>query len=223
MKALIVGSNSALAQAIVEELRMRSIDVVLIARRGQADYKFDASDVESIPLLMERILIEHPDLNAIIYTPAISINKVSHNLSIEDWKSVFDVNLFASTSFAAACIPHFIRKKGGVIQFISSSSAQSGQPGAAAYSASKAAMDNYVKTAAQEYSKYGLNIHSVCPGYFDGGLLKDLSEEKVGMIVKSIPANYLPKADEIAKLCCDLLTGSRYITGSNVVINGGKV
>lgn len=221
MEVLILGGSSSLGGAIDAELKSRGHTTIICSRQSQHKYQFDAREPESVFKVVSEVIEQNPGVNALVYLPAITVNKIIHKTTLQEWREVFDINFFSATRAVSAIIPHFIKNKAGVIQLISSSAGCSGQLGAASYAASKAAVINFVKSAALEYSKYGINIHTVSPGYFLGGMISNFSSDKIDAIKKKIPANYIPLSSEIGRFCVDNLTGCSYVTGSNLVINGG--
>lgn len=88
----------------------------------------------------------------------------AHELPVEDWDLVLNVNLravFLCTRFA---LPHMIRQKHGTIIGISSNAGSHGVPGKSAYCASKHAVEGLMKTVAEEVREYGISANAIHPG-----------------------------------------------------------
>lgn len=88
----------------------------------------------------------------------------THELSVEDWDLVLNVNLravFLCTRFA---LPRMIRQKHGTIIGISSNAGSHGVPGKSAYCASKHAVEGLMKTIAEEVKEYGISANAIHPG-----------------------------------------------------------
>ena len=93
------------------------------------------------------------------------------------------------------------------------------------YSASKGAINSAVKALAVELARDGIRINSILPGHIMTELLssdkKVFSEEFIDSLKKKYPLG-LGKPEDVANLTCFLLSdASRWITGSNIVIDGG--
>ncbi len=88
----------------------------------------------------------------------------AHELSIEEWDLVLNVNLrgvFLCTRFA---LPHMIRQRRGTIISITSNAGSQGVPGKSAYCASKHAVEGLMKTVALEVRDYGISANAIHPG-----------------------------------------------------------
>lgn len=88
----------------------------------------------------------------------------THELPLEEWDLVLNVNLravFLCTRFA---LPHMIQQKGGTIISISSNAGSQGVSGKSAYCASKHAVEGLMKTVAEEVRAYGISANAIHPG-----------------------------------------------------------
>lgn len=105
---------------------------------------------------------EHDDA---IYEPWRCLKmKPTHELSVEEWDHVLNVNLravFLSTHFA---LPHMIQQRRGTIIGISSNAGSYGVAGKSAYSASKHGVEGLMKTVAEEMRGYGISANAIHPG-----------------------------------------------------------
>lgn len=88
----------------------------------------------------------------------------THELPVEDWDLVLNVNLravFLCTHFA---LPHMIQQRRGAIISISSNAGSRGVPGKSAYCASKHGIEGLMKTVAEEACEYGIGANAIHPG-----------------------------------------------------------
>jgi 3-oxoacyl-[acyl-carrier protein] reductase len=88
----------------------------------------------------------------------------THELPVEEWDLVLNVNLravFLCTHFA---LPYMIRKRKGTFISISSNAGNLGVAGKSAYCASKHAVEGLMKTVAEEVRQYGISANAVRPG-----------------------------------------------------------
>jgi 3-oxoacyl-[acyl-carrier protein] reductase len=77
------------------------------------------------------------------------------------------------------------------------------------------------KAMAAEFSQYGICINCVSPGFVDTDLTRqNLGEEGIKKMLERVPMNRLASTREIANNVYNLVH-SRYITGQNIVIDGG--
>lgn len=91
------------------------------------------------------------------------------------------------------------------------------------YNASKAGVIQLTKSLAAEWAKYGIRVNSISPGYMDTALnrVKELDAQKK-IWMERTPMARLGAVDELNCLAVFLAgDASRFMTGSNVVIDGG--
>jgi len=91
--------------------------------------------------------------------------------SLEDWRKVFDVNLFCTLALCQAVIP-FMKARGGSIVMINSMSMRVIEPRFGGYAASKGALLTAAQTMAKELGASGIRVNSVVPGYIWGPALE---------------------------------------------------
>lgn len=87
----------------------------------------------------------------------------THELALEDWQRILDVNLTGAFLMCQGALPHLLERGGNIVN-ISSSAALAGHPWTAAYSASKGGILALTYTLAVEYGKQGLRANAICPG-----------------------------------------------------------
>jgi 3-oxoacyl-[acyl-carrier protein] reductase len=111
----------------------------------------------------------------------------------------------------------------GRVIFISSAYAIKSKVGRSAYSASKAAMESFIRTCAVEYSKQNILFNSIAPGFIETDLtFANNTSAQIKEITNRIPLGRLGKPIEIAELVRFLGGPSNtYITGQTINIDGG--
>jgi len=160
------------------------------------------------------------DQIVLINCAGINYNAFAHKADIDRWRKVVDVNLAGTFNMIQAVLL-FMREKafGRIINF-SSVVAQKGIPGTSAYAASKAALWGLTKSIAAENATRGITINTLNLGYFDIGMIKDVPEEMLAEIMKTIPSKKLGNPKNIYH-AVKFLIESDYITGTSIDINGG--
>jgi len=116
--------------------------------------------------------------------------------------------------------------QGGSIVNISSIASKIAQAKAAAYSASKAAVNALSRSMALDLAPHGIRVNAICPGIIDTFRLDDLGRgESWEKFVKSfIPLGYPGDGTECAELVLFLVTDrGKWITGQAINIDGGTV
>lgn len=93
-------------------------------------------------------------------------------ITLAEWQEVLDTNLTGAFLFSRECLPHMLRQREGRIINISTVVSHWGYPLRAAYSASKAALNNLTLTLAQEAGASNVQVNAICPGPVAGPALE---------------------------------------------------
>ena len=90
-----------------------------------------------------------------------------HELDIDSWDRTIAVNLRGTFLCARAAIPHLVRRPRSAMINIASTYGLIGAPLAPSYCASKGAIVTLTRQLAVDYSRDGLRVNAICPGYTD--------------------------------------------------------
>ncbi|MEE3410082.1 MAG: glucose 1-dehydrogenase [Treponema sp.] len=139
--------------------------------------------------------------------------------SIEEWKNVIDVNVYAIVETAKKFINQLKEKQGILINNASIAGLQDFTSGSGyAYAASKSAIIKFTKMLAKNYAKQ-VRINCVCPGVIDTPLYLNLDKKKME---ERIPAGRVGNPEDIASVVLFLASdAAKYIYGAVLPIDGG--
>jgi NAD(P)-dependent dehydrogenase (short-subunit alcohol dehydrogenase family) len=136
-------------------------------------------------------------------------------------EAAMQVNFWSLTRLAKSVMRGMIRARTGRIVAIGSVAALQGNPGNAAYAASKGALIAYCRTLAIETAKRGVTVNTIAPGFIDTDMMAPYAAYRDSM-EKQIPAGRFAKPQEIAGLVAFLMSDSAaYITGAVLPVDGG--
>ncbi|WP_112661867.1 SDR family oxidoreductase [Microvirga flavescens] len=136
-------------------------------------------------------------------------------------EAAMQVNFWSLTRIAKSLMRGMIRAKAGRIVAIGSVAALQGNPGNAAYAASKGALISYCRTLAIETAKRGVTVNVIAPGFIDTDMMAPYAAYRENM-EKQIPAGRFAKPEEIAGLAVFLMSEpAAYMTGTVLPIDGG--
>ena len=153
--------------------------------------------------------------------------------SMDDWRRIFDVNLFGSIQLSQAVIPDHEGGRWRPIVMVNSMSVRIIEPRFGGYAASKGALMIAVQTMARELGGYRIRVNSVVPGYIWGPQLQrhfaDLARQRgitpeavYAQIAARTALNHIPDSDEIADTVVFLASDlARAVTGQALDVNGG--
>jgi NAD(P)-dependent dehydrogenase (short-subunit alcohol dehydrogenase family) len=164
------------------------------------------------------------DIDILINLSGYNYDSFIHKIDIEKkWPQITDlvgINIYGTLNLLAEALQKMREKKYGRIILISSVLVEKPTLGTGLYSASKAFIDNLVKTVSLENISKGITCNSLQLGYFDGGMAHRLPENVVEPIKNSIGLKRWGTIQELYQTV-DFLIETEYITGQNINISGG--
>jgi 3(or 17)beta-hydroxysteroid dehydrogenase len=170
-------------------------------------------------------------LDILVQSAGISFAKVITEMTLEEWRHVITVNLDGIFLGTCAGIKSMQQKRRGSIINLASASGIRAAPGASAYCASKAGVIQFSKTAALECLQRGDNIriNTVSPGGVKTPMWTKMpnwsevsASEAWNAPVDTVPLKRFAEPAEIAQAILFLASDeSSYITGTDVVVDGG--
>ena len=242
--ALVTGAASGIGKACVAALLARGAAVVgldidpaietIYQRKDFLGLRCDLTDETAIKSALERAVLAYGGLDMLVLNAGIfaASRKISE-LGTDEWRKVMAINLDANLYLLRACHPLLkLAPKGGRVVVIGSKNVPAPGPGAAAYSASKAALNQLARVAALEWGADGIRINSVHPNaVFDTGIWTDevLAQraKHYGLTVDEYKTNNVLKtevrscdvAELAAEMCGPLFAKT---TAAQVPVDGGN-
>jgi 2-dehydro-3-deoxy-L-rhamnonate dehydrogenase (NAD+) len=141
----------------------------------------------------------------------------------EEWRRVFAINCDGTFFCNRAAVRRMIEHGYGRVVNIASIAGKEGNPMAAAYSASKAAVIAMTKSIAKEVADTGVLVNCIAPAVIDTPILGQLSAEHIGYMVDRIPLGRLGRPEEVARLIAYLASEElSFATGACFDISGGR-
>lgn len=227
---LITGATGGLGTSMVKHFEKQDVRLALHTFQQEpfdvacehAWFKADLRDENQVKNLLASILANFGRVDVLINNAGISKNGMSWKLSPADFNEVIAVNLTAPFLLCQGVIPGMRANNFGRIITISSVVAQTGVPGTVAYAASKAGVLGMTKTIAKELANGAITCNALALGYFDQGMISEVSEEMQQQIISQIPKNRLGSVETVLTTIDWLLKDeSDYVTGQTISLNGG--
>jgi len=139
--------------------------------------------------------------------------------SIYEAEKQIRINVMGNVNLLAACLPKMRSSGFGRVILVSSVLASKPVIGTSVYSASKAFIDNIVKTTALENANKGITCNSIQLGYFDAGMAHRIPLEFQEKIKQNIPLKRFGKIEELYNTI-EYLINTEYVSGTSLKING---
>lgn len=182
-------------------------------------FKIDITKYAELEDLSERL---KPEINNLILINCAgnNYNSFTHKSSPEEWSKVINTNLTGTYNVIRVFLPVMREQGYGRIINFSSIVAETGIPGTSAYAASKSGLWGMTRSIAVENASKGITINNLNLGYFDIGMINEVSEEYQQIVKKKIPTGKFGDPENIFN-AVKFLIQSDYINGTSVDINGG--
>jgi NAD(P)-dependent dehydrogenase (short-subunit alcohol dehydrogenase family) len=169
--------------------------------------------------LLNPVLLDNPCFDIVINNAGI--NPIKGVLDISD-RDVMRVNYEAPLEIIQQCLPYMIKNNFGRIINLGSVWIDKAKPKRLAYSASKNALHSLTKALTAEYAMQNILTNTVSPGFIGTDLTyQNNSTAEIEDIVKDIPIGRLGTPTEVAEVIYQLTVHNKYITGQNLIIDGG--
>jgi len=238
-KALVTGAGGGMGLAVADGLISRGIDVFMVDAKPEPAGVADGPGRHSF---LSTDLRAEADVNAAVDAATAFLGRIDYfvntigvlwlgrdrsavDIDLDVWDAVFDINLKLDVLLCRKVIPEMQRVGGGAIVHFSSIDALRGDPSPQdAYGASKAALIRLSKSLAIQFAPDGIRSNVVIPGPTLTPMQErwDDDTESRDRVARAIPLGRLGEAADMAEACLFLLSdGAGYITGTEIVVDGG--
>ena len=238
---LITGGSRGIGRACVELFARRGWRAVFLCRTREdaakmlvdklraegcdAEYFLcDVSDRARVDEVVGEILRRCHRIDALVNNAAIAQISLFTDLTPEDWRRMFAVNVDGVVNCTQAVLGGMISEKSGAIVNISSMWGQVGASCEVAYSAAKAAVIGLTKALAKEVGPSGVRVNCVCPGVIDTDMNAALDEETRAALRDETPLERIGTPEDVARAVAYLCSEeASFITGQILGVNGGMI
>ena len=237
--AVVTGGSRGIGAAICEELGRGGAKVVVnysgsegpaqevadkvnqIGGGGEAvTVQADVSDPEDAQKLIDQAVEQFGRVDILVNNAGTNIDATLDKLDVESWDQVVQLDLNGCFYTVHAALPHMTEQENGAIINMSSFVGEAGNMGQANYSAAKAGLLGFTRTAALKLARNNITVNAVCPGFIETDMTDAIPDEMKEKITKTIPMGRFGQPEDIAqavRFCIE----NEYMTGATLDINGG--
>jgi NAD(P)-dependent dehydrogenase (short-subunit alcohol dehydrogenase family) len=237
-RILITGGAKGIGAGVVRALVRCGHDVLFTHRSSGAQAASLAAEIsaegpgraETMPLdLADKQAVARfcqgaealGEISGLVHNAGQSYDTLSMMLAQDKAEAAMQVNFWAFTQIVNAFVRPMMARRSGRILAIGSVTASRASQGNAAYAASKAALEAYMRTLSLETAKRGVTANTIAPGFVDTDMMGPYAAWR-GSMEKQIPAGRFATAEDVGALAAFLMSpGAAYITGATIPVDGG--
>jgi acetoacetyl-CoA reductase len=236
--AIVTGSSRGLGRAIAKDFAEHGAKVALNYYQSREPAEELAKEIKKAggECIVVQAGVAHPDecqalieaavkafggLDILVNNAGVNRDRTIRRMTVEEWREVLATDLDSVFYCTYAAVPHMIERGGGRIVNMASIVGQMGNLGQSNYSAAKAGIIGFSKSAAQELARFNITVNALCPGFIETDMVTNLTDDVKAALIAKIPLGRFGKPEEVAQITRFLCTDGGYVTGAQVNINGG--
>lgn len=237
--ALVTGGSRGIGKSVSMELASGGAHVLVNYREnsGAAErtvaeieeaggraraVRFDVSDFAEVQGVVSGLSDEFGGIQILVNNAGITNDGLILRMEEEDWDRVSDINLKGTFNCTRAVCRGMFKKRYGRIVNVTSVASEVGNAGQSNYTASKAGVVGFTKSAAREFSSRGVTVNAVSPGFVETDINRDLSEDIKKKYLEAVPLGRFGSVEDISAAVCFLASSrASYVTGEVIKVNGG--
>ncbi len=175
--AVVTGGNRGIGRGISEALTREGMTVALTARDaavataaarevggGSRGYACDVRRSEQVAALFAAVERDLGGVDVLVNNAGVGLFASVAEMSLDDWHAVIETNVNGVFYCTREAIPRMRARGGGYIFNVSSLAGRNAFPGAAAYCASKHAVNGFSEALFQEVREHGIRVTYLMPG-----------------------------------------------------------
>ena len=244
--ALVTGANYGIGFAMAKGLAEAGATICFNGRnkehveKAQEEYNklglkaygyiCDISNEAQVAEMISKIKTEVGTIDILVNNAGIIKRIPMHEMSVEDFKQVIDIDLTAQFIMAKAVIPDMIKKGGGKIINVCSMMSELGRETVSAYAAAKGGLKMLTKNIASEYGEFNIQCNGIGPGYIETpqtAPLRELQPDGTphpfdSFIKSKTPAGRWGKPEDLVGPTVFLASSaSNFVNGHILYVDGG--
>ena len=185
-------------------------------------YASNAANFEETHQVVDEIVKDFGRIDILVNNAGITKDTALKRMTEEQWDAVINVNLKSVFNFTKAVQPVMWKQAGGSVINMSSVVGVSGNANQCNYSASKAGIIGFTKSAAKEMGVRGIRHNAIAPGFIITAMTDALPEDVRKAWEQQIPLRRGGTPEDVANVALFLASDlSSYVTGQVIHCCGG--
>jgi 3alpha(or 20beta)-hydroxysteroid dehydrogenase len=212
------------AAVVVADLQAPASEPARSVPEGATYRRLDVADKTDWGAAVEHVRARHGRLDVLVHAAGIAVSRPLLDTPLDEFHRVLDINTTGTFLGIQAVAPLMRLGGGGSIVALSSVNGLLGAPGLASYAASKFAVRGLTKVAALELAHAGIRVNAICPGSIATPIADspDFGGTDWEAYTSTIPLGRRGEPADVAELALYLASdASRYVTGTEVTVDGG--
>jgi len=237
--ALVTGAGRGLGQAMAVGLAEAGADIVSITRSGECpetearvtslgrkfwSLRADLARPEQRKGLIEQATAAAGPIDILVNNAGITGRHAPEVYPLEHWEEMLQVHLTAAFDLSQQVSHGMLARGRGKIVNVGSVMTFQGGFNIPAYAAAKHGIAGLTRSLANAWSRHGINVNCICPGYIETELSGALQDDPIRgrQILERIPCGRWGTPDELAGIVVFLASdAANYMHGSVIPIDGG--
>lgn len=233
-KAVVTGGSKGIGRAIVEEFLSLGAEVLTFARdrsrlpeelKDKVNFlEGNIADEAFRTHVASQVNDQWGKLDILVNNAGTNIRKPFEQYPAEEYRHLFEVNLFGIMDLTQRMLPHLKNSGAGSVINIASVAGSFDVGSGPPYGMTKAALIQFARHLAAEWAPYHIRVNTISPWYIHTPLVDSVlnQPERLERILNRTPMNRVGRPEEIASVAAFLaMEKSSYLTGQNIMVDGG--
>jgi 3-oxoacyl-[acyl-carrier protein] reductase len=212
-RCIIWDQDGALAEKTAEEIGAGTVALPL-----------DVTDHKAVDAAAKRAAKENGTVDILVTSAGIAgANATVWDYPVDEWRRVQAINVDGTFHCARSVVPLMRRSGYGRIVFVASVAGKEGNPNAAAYSASKAAVIALTKSLGKELAREDIAVNCITPAAARTRIFDQMTDEHINYMLSKIPRGRFLEPTEVASMVAWLVSEENsFTTGATFDLSGGR-
>jgi NAD(P)-dependent dehydrogenase (short-subunit alcohol dehydrogenase family) len=185
----------------------------------------DITDEDSVRRAVDQVTAELGPVTVLVNNAGKNSYADATRMTVQEWDSVFDVDLKGAWLMARAVLPAMIERRHGAIVNIASIHSNLTTAGMFPYAAAKSGLVGMTRSLALDVAPHNVRVNAVSPGFIATDLLEEFFDTLPDARAKALdvhPLGRIGTPENVAEVVCFLASeAAAFVTGANWSVDGG--